>query len=45
VPEAGIWLGSDDVGEECFGRGVTVQDAILAAFLIVDDDFVNDLNN
>ena len=34
--------GADDLGQESLGRGVAVQDVVLAALLVIDDELNRD---
>ena len=34
--------GADDLGQECFRRGVAVQDVVLAPLLVIDDELQGD---
>jgi len=42
MPHARPRRGADDLGQERLGRGVAVQDVVLAALLVVDDELDGD---
>ncbi len=43
VALAGPWRGADDLRQKGFGSRVAVQNAVLAAFLVVDDELDGDI--